>query len=139
MSGEIVVGTLKLDLAQFRELEAFATFGSELDAISKAQLERGYRLVELLKQPLNSPMPVEEQVVVVFAGTKGYLDSLPVNEVRRFESELLDHVRSTQGGLLAGMRSNPKADVPGELGDIITSFKDRFVADLGAVLQGEPG
>ena len=59
-----VAGTLKLDLAQFRELEAFATFGSELDAVSKAQLERGYRLVELLKQPLNSPMPVEEQVVV---------------------------------------------------------------------------
>ena len=83
-----VSGTLKLDLAQFRELEAFATFGSELDAISKAQLERGYRLVELLKQPLNSPMPVEEQVVVVFAGTKGYLDDLPVRDVKRFESEL---------------------------------------------------
>ena len=85
-----VAGTLKLDLAQFRELEAFATFGSELDAISKAQLERGYRLVELLKQPLNSPMPVEEQVVVVFAGTKGYLDGLPVADVRRFEGELLE-------------------------------------------------
>ena len=123
-----VSGTLKLDLAQFRELEAFATFGSELDAISKAQLERGYRLVELLKQPLNSPMPVEEQVVVVFAGTKGYLDSLPVADVRRFEAELLAHFRSTQGGLLAGMRSNPKADVPGELGEIIAAFKETFVA-----------
>ena len=77
-----VAGTLKLDLAQFRELEAFATFGSELDAVSKAQLERGYRLVELLKQPLNSPMPVEEQVVSIFAGTKGYLDDVPVTEVR---------------------------------------------------------
>jgi len=127
-----VSGTLKLDLAQFRELEAFATFGSELDAISKAQLERGYRLVELLKQPLNSPMPVEEQIVSVFAGTKGYLDSLPVTEVRRFEAELLDHMRTTQGGLLAGMRSNPKADVPSELGDLIASFKERFVADLAA-------
>ena len=73
-----VAGTLKLDLAQFRELEAFATFGSELDAVSAAQLERGYRLVELLKQPLNSPMPVEEQVVVIFAGTRGYLDDVPV-------------------------------------------------------------
>jgi F-type H+-transporting ATPase subunit alpha len=122
-----VSGTLKLDLAQFRELEAFATFGSELDAISKAQLERGYRLVELLKQPLNSPMPVEEQVVVVFAGTKGYLDSLPVNEVRRFEGELLAHVRSTQGGLLAGIKGNPKADVPDELAGIIASFKAQFV------------
>jgi len=123
-----VAGTLKLDLAQFRELEAFATFGSELDAISKAQLERGYRLVELLKQPQNSPMPVEEQVVVVFAGTKGYLDSIPVADVRRFEAELLDQMRSTQGALLAAIRSDPKADVPAELGDIIVEFKERFVA-----------
>ena len=74
-----VAGTLKIDLAQFRELEAFATFGSELDAVSKAQLERGYRLVELLKQNLNSPMPVEEQVISIFAGTNGYLDDLPVD------------------------------------------------------------
>jgi F-type H+-transporting ATPase subunit alpha len=125
-----VAGTLKLDLAQFRELEAFATFGSELDAISKAQLERGYRLVELLKQPQNSPMPVEEQVVVVFAGTKGYLDSLPVVEVIRFEGELLDHMRTTQGALLSGMRNDPKADVPAELGDVIDEFKERFVAAL---------
>ena len=131
-SMKAVAGTLKLDLAQFRELEAFATFGSELDAISKAQLERGYRLVELLKQPLNSPMPVEEQVVVVFAGTRGYLDSLPVGDVRRFEAELLEHMRRTQGGLLAGMRSNPKADVPAELGEIIDSFKAQFVAATAA-------
>ncbi|MFZ4812614.1 MAG: F0F1 ATP synthase subunit alpha, partial [Ilumatobacteraceae bacterium] len=87
-------------------------------------------LVELLKQPLNSPMPVEEQVVVVFAGTKGYLDSLPVNEVRNFEGELLEHVRSAHGALLAGIRNNPKADVPGELGGIIGAFKERFVASL---------
>ena len=125
-----VAGTLKLDLAQFRELEAFATFGSELDAISKAQLERGYRLVELLKQPLNSPMPVEEQVVVVFAGTKGHLDSLPVPQVRRFEKELLEHMRRASSGLLADMRSNPKADVPSELSDIIVAFKQQFVAAM---------
>src|SRR6195952_2653002 len=93
-----VSGTLKLDLAQFRELEAFATFGSELDAISKAQLERGYRLVELLKQPLNSPMPVEEQVVSVFAGTKGYLDDLPVGEVKRFEADMLEWMRTRNAG-----------------------------------------
>ena len=79
---ESVAGTLKLDLAQFRELEAFATFGSELDAVSKAQLERGYRLVELLKQPLNSPMPVEEQVVSIYGGTTGVLDDLPVDQVK---------------------------------------------------------
>ena len=127
-----VSGTLKLDLAQFRELEAFATFGSELDAISKAQLERGYRLVELLKQPLNSPMPVEEQVVVVFAGTKGYLDNLPVNQVRAFESGLLDFMRNRNAGVLAGMRSNPKADVPAELADLIVSFKEQFVSSTAA-------
>jgi len=121
-----VSGTLKLDLAQFRELEAFATFGSELDAISKAQLERGYRLVELLKQPLNSPMPVEEQVVSVFAGTKGYLDDLPVQDVKRFEAGLLDWMRSTHGGLLSELRTNPKADVPDELGDLVAQFKDQF-------------
>ncbi|MFZ9830244.1 MAG: F0F1 ATP synthase subunit alpha, partial [Ilumatobacteraceae bacterium] len=122
-----VSGTLKLDLAQFRELEAFATFGSELDAISKAQLERGYRLVELLKQPLNSPMPVEEQVVSIFAGTKGYLDDIPVGDVRRFENELLEHMRSRHAGLLSGIRQEPKADVPKDLASIVAAFKAGFV------------
>lgn len=122
-----VSGTLKLDLAQFRELEAFATFGSELDAISKAQLERGYRLVELLKQPLNSPMPVEEQVVSIFAGTKGYLDTIPVADVRRFENELLEHMRSRHAGLLSGIRQEPKADVPKDLASIVAAFKAGFV------------
>src|SRR6267142_2079752 len=84
-----VSGTLKLDLAQFRELEAFATFGSELDAVSKAQLERGERLVELLKQSLHASMPVEEQVVSIFAGTTGFLDGIPSSDVSRFETELL--------------------------------------------------
>jgi F-type H+/Na+-transporting ATPase subunit alpha len=119
-----VAGTLKLDLAQFRELEAFATFGSELDAVSKAQLERGYRLVELLKQPLNSPMPVEEQVVVIFAGTKGYLDDVPVDDVKRFEAELLEHVRSGHGSLLDAVKTGA---VPDELGDVVARFKDQFV------------
>jgi F-type H+/Na+-transporting ATPase subunit alpha len=121
-----VSGTLKLDLAQFRELEAFATFGSELDAVSKAQLERGYRLVELLKQGLNSPMPVEEQVVSIFAGTKGYLDSIPVVDVRRFEIELIEHVKTRHGAMLAELRTNAKADVPADLGDIVAAFKAQF-------------
>ncbi|HEU5082922.1 MAG TPA: F0F1 ATP synthase subunit alpha, partial [Acidimicrobiales bacterium] len=94
------VGTLKGDLSQFRELEAFAAFGSELDKVSQAALDRGYRLVELLKQPLNSPMPVEEQVVAIFAGTRGYIDDVPVADVRRFETELLEFMRSRHGGLL---------------------------------------
>jgi len=141
-----VSGTLKLDLAQFRELEAFATFGSELDAISKAQLERGYRLVELLKQPLNSPMPVEEQVVSIFAGTKGYLDSIPVSDVRRFENELLEYVKSRHGAMIAGIRQDPKSDVPKDLGDIVAAFKAQFTtsaasaaANLAAVSAGEVG
>src|SRR4029079_13858936 len=99
-----VAGTLELELSQFRELEAFATFGSELDAVSKAQLERGYRLVELLKQPLNSPMPVELQVVSVYAGTSGALDDIPVTEVRRFEAELHEWVATRHAGLLQGIK-----------------------------------
>jgi F-type H+-transporting ATPase subunit alpha len=118
-----VAGTMKLDLAQFRELEAFATFGSELDAVSKAQLDRGYRLVELLKQPLNSPMPVEEQVVAIYAGTKGYLDDLPVGDVSRFETELLDHVRSVHATMLDELRT---AAVPDDLGEVIEAFKQQF-------------
>ena len=130
-----VAGTLKLDLAQFRELEAFATFGSELDAVSKAQLERGYRLVELLKQPLNSPMPVEEQVVSIFAGTKGYLDDIPVADVRRFENELLDFFRTRHAGVLSGLRTG---GVPDELGDLVQSFKDQFQVGGGAGYAVDP-
>jgi F-type H+-transporting ATPase subunit alpha len=130
-----VAGTLKLDLAQFRELEAFATFGSELDAVSKAQLERGYRLVELLKQPLNSPMPVEEQVVSIFSGTKGYLDDLPVADVARFEAELLDHVRSTHGGLLEEIRTT---GVPDTLADVVESFKQQFQTSADEAYSVDP-
>ena len=118
-----VAGTLKGDLAQFRELEAFATFGSELDAVSAAQLERGYRLVELLKQPLNSPMPVEEQVVSIYAGTKGHIDDIPVVDVVRFERELLEYMRTTHAGLLSEIRS---AGVPDGLETAIAAFKDTF-------------
>src|SRR5205085_7412845 len=100
-----VAGTLKLDLAQFRELESFASMGSELDKVSQAQLDRGYRLTELLKQPLNSPMPVEEQVVSLYAGTRGHLDDIPVSDVRRFETELVEWFRTRHGDLLETMRS----------------------------------
>jgi F-type H+/Na+-transporting ATPase subunit alpha len=131
-----VSGTLKLDLAQFRELEAFATFGSELDAISKAQLERGYRLVELLKQPLNSPMPVNEQVAVIFAGTKGYLDDLPVGDVKRFEGELLAHMRSSHAGVLDAIKSG----LPDNLGDVVGNFKKNVfkVTAVGGAVVADP-
>jgi F-type H+-transporting ATPase subunit alpha len=140
-SMKAVAGTLKGDLAQFRELEAFATFGSELDAVSKAQLERGYRLVELLKQPLNSPMPVEEQVLSIFAGTKGYLDDLPVVDVGRFEQELIEYMRTTHSGLLSELRTS---GVPDSLGAAIETFKETFTvsgtehhADPAATTAGE--
>ncbi len=104
------VGSLKGDLAQFRELESFASIGSDLDAVSQAALDRGYRLTELLKQGLNSPLPVEEQVVVLYAGTRGYLDDVPVDDVTRFEGELLDVFRSRNRGLLDEIRSSGKLD-----------------------------
>ena len=101
-----VAGTLKIDLAQFRDLEAFATFGSELDAASAAQLGRGYRLVELLKQGLNSPMPGEEQVVSIYTGTNGHLDDLPVEDIQRFEAELIENMRTRNAGLLDEIRTS---------------------------------
>ncbi|HTW99398.1 MAG TPA: F0F1 ATP synthase subunit alpha [Acidimicrobiales bacterium] len=100
-----VVGSLKIDLAQFRDLEAFATFGSELDKASQAQLDRGYRLTELLKQGLHDPMPVEEQVFVIFAGTRGYTDDIPIADVRRFESALRSQLRASHADLLEHIRT----------------------------------
>jgi F-type H+-transporting ATPase subunit alpha len=124
-----VSGTLKLDLAQFRELEAFATFGSELDKVSAAQLERGYRLTELLKQGLNSPMPVEEQVVVIYAGTNGYLDDIPVSDVRRFETDLLDFMRGRYGAILDEIRAT--GDLPDGVDAAVKSFTQEFLASEG--------
>jgi F-type H+-transporting ATPase subunit alpha len=126
-----VAGTLKVDLAQFRDLEAFATFASDLDAVSKAQLERGYRLVELLKQPLNSPMPVELQVLSVYAGTSGVLDDLPVNEVRRFETELHDWFATRYSGLLAEVRDTGALPEGDTLATAVNEFHASFVAGFG--------
>jgi F-type H+-transporting ATPase subunit alpha len=125
-----VSGTLKLDLAQFRELEAFATFGSELDAVSRAQLDRGERLVELLKQPLNSPMPVEEQVVSIFVGTSGALDDVPVDLVQRFERELLEWMRGRHGGLLTEIRDTGALPEGGALERAVADFKTDFLAGV---------
>ncbi len=104
------VGTLKSDLQQFRELEAFAAFGSDLDAVSQAQLDRGYRLTELLKQGINSPLSVEKQVVSLFAGTRGYLDNIEVEDVAAFEQGLLDHVEGSHPGILAQITSEGSVD-----------------------------
>src|SRR5687768_11401388 len=99
-----VAGSLKLDLANFRELEAFAAFGSDLDKASQALIDRGRRLVELLKQPNGQPMPVEEQVVSIFAGTRGFLDDVPVEDVRRFEAGLLSDIKARHASLLDTIR-----------------------------------
>jgi F-type H+-transporting ATPase subunit alpha len=125
-----VAGTLKLDLAQFRDLESFATFGSELDEASQKQLDRGYRLTELLKQPLNSPVPVEEQVIVIYAGTKGFVDSIPVDAVIRFEAELRAHFRASHADLLEEIRSTGKLPDEAKIEDALNAFVASF--DTGA-------
>jgi F-type H+-transporting ATPase subunit alpha len=99
-----VAGTIKLELAQYREMAAFAQFGSDLDVATQRLLARGSRLTELLKQDQFSPMPVEEQVVSIFAGVRGYLDGIPVNNIRRFESELLRLVRAQHVDILDSIR-----------------------------------
>jgi len=128
-----VAGSLRLDLSQYRELEAFAAFASDLDATSKAQLERGARLVELLKQPQYQPLPVEEQVVCIFLGTGGHLDSVPVEDVRRFESELLDHIRGSDEKILSTIRESQKLtdETADALVKVIKHFKKGFAASGG--------
>ena len=124
------VGTLKADLQQFRELEAFAAFGSDLDAVSQAQLERGYRLTELLKQGINSPMPVQEQVVSIFAGTSGRLDGVPTEDVPRFEAGLLEFARSRHGDLLRSIVETGNAD-PAAIDAVVAGFAEQFQATVG--------
>ncbi len=121
-----VVGSLKIDLAQFRDLEAFATFGSELDKASQAQLDRGYRLTELLKQGLHDPYPVEEQIAVIFAGVRGFLDDLAVEDVTRFEAALRAHLRAEHEDLLRHIASTGTMPDEGALGKAIDEVKASF-------------
>jgi F-type H+-transporting ATPase subunit alpha len=128
-----VAGSLRLDLSQFRELESFAAFASDLDATSKAQLDRGERLVELLKQPQYRPSPVEEQVISIFLGTGGHLDSVPAEDVHRFETEFLDHIRGVKDGILSSIKETQKLSEETEkkLVDAINEFKKGFAATGG--------
>ena len=121
-----VAGTLKTDLAQFRDLEAFAAFGSELDKVSQAQLDRGYRLTEILKQPQNQPVPVEEQVFAIYAATNGFVDDIPVVDVRRFESELIGFAKSSHADLLQEIRDTKVLPDTQKLNDVIAPFKKLF-------------
>ncbi len=123
-----VSGSLKVNLAQYRELQAFATFGSELDRVSRAQLDRGARLTELLKQPQNMPMPVEEQVVSIYAGTNGFLDDIALEDVRAFEAALLQHFRANEPGLLEHIRTTKELPPRGELDRAIEVVKKGFVS-----------
>ncbi len=133
------VGTLKSDLQQFRELEAFAAFGSDLDAVSQAQLDRGYRLTELLKQGISSPMPVQEQVVSLYAGTNGYLDKLPVEDVARFETGLLDHMKSSHGAMLDDIVASGKLADEDAFDAAIKSYADGFEPSDGGKDEPEAG
>ena len=120
------VGTLKSDLQQFRELEAFAAFGSDLDTVSQAQLDRGYRLTELLKQGLNSPLVVEEQVVLIWAGTRGHLDAVEVSDVKRFEAEVLDWFRTRHSDVLADIRTSEKIADEDAFDALVVAFAEQF-------------
>jgi F-type H+/Na+-transporting ATPase subunit alpha len=132
-----VAGTLKLELAQYRELAAFAQFGSDLDKATQAQLNRGQRLVELLKQNQFSPLPFSKQILIIFAGTGGFLDDLPVNQVRDFEKELYKYVDATQSGLLRTIMEKKILDdaLKAQLTDVIKQAKQQFVADREAVAK----
>ncbi|WP_412162513.1 F0F1 ATP synthase subunit alpha [Curtobacterium flaccumfaciens] len=133
-----VSGTLKLELAQYRSLEAFAMFASDLDQASRRQLERGARLTELLKQPQYSPYPVEEQVVSIWAGTNGKLDTVPVPDVLRFESELLDHLRRNSDVLTTLRETNQLSDeTVAEMNKQIDEFTKSFQTSDGKTLGSE--
>ena len=126
------VGTLKSDLQQFRELESFAAFGSDLDAVSQAQLDRGYRLTELLKQGLNSPLLVEEQVVSIWAGTRGHLDGVDVSDVGRFEAELLDWFRTRHADVLSDISGSGKIADEEAFDTAVAAFADQFEGSVDA-------
>jgi F-type H+/Na+-transporting ATPase subunit alpha len=129
-----VAGTLRIDLAQYRALEAFALFASDLDKASRDQLERGARMVELLKQPNFQPVPIERQVIAIWAGSNGYLDDVQVDDVRRFEAELLEHIDANHPQIPEHIRE--KGDLPDDveqqLHDAVKEFRRRFRPSEGA-------
>lgn len=129
-----VAGTLRIDLAQYRELAAFAQFGSDLDKATQAQLSRGQRLTEILKQPQYQPMPVENEVLVIWAATNGYVDDIEVSDVQHFTNELLKHVQNAHPGILQTLREKKAIsdDLKAQLGQAIADFKTRYSNTRGA-------
>jgi F-type H+-transporting ATPase subunit alpha len=131
-----IAGTLRLDMAQFRDLAAFAQFGSDLDKASLAQLNRGKHLIEILKQAQFQPLPVEKQILIIFAGTQGFLDDIPVEQVRKFEAELYRFVDNAHRAMLAKIVEKKVLDdaLRAELKAVILEFKERFVAEQPAAV-----
>jgi len=129
-----VAGSLRLDLAQYRELAAFAQFGSDLDKASQSQLNRGKRLTEILKQKQYAPLPVEKQILIIYAGVNGMLDDLPVEELLRFESELYRFVDNSQPGILKSIREKKTLDdaLKADIDKVIAEAKQRFLAQKPA-------
>ncbi|WP_433408008.1 F0F1 ATP synthase subunit alpha [Saccharomonospora azurea] len=134
-----VSGSLRIDLSQYEELKAFAAFASDLDAASKAQLDRGARLYELLKQPQYSPVPVEQQVLTVFLGTKGHYDDVPIEDTARFNSELLEHIRHKHDDILASIRDTGKwsDELAERVVSVTAEFKKGFTTSEGKSLVGD--
>ena len=134
-----VAGNLRLSLSQYRDLEAFAAFASDLDAASRAQLDRGSRLVELLKQPQYDPFPVENQVVSIWAGSNGYLDDVPIEDVSRFEHDFLEYLRRSHEGILTAIRETKalSEDTVTALKDAVEEFRKSFETSSGELLSGE--
>jgi F-type H+-transporting ATPase subunit alpha len=132
-----VAGTLKLELAQYRELAAFSQFGSDLDKATQAQLNRGQRLVELLKQDQFSPLPFSKQILIISAGTGGFLDDMPVNQVREFEKELYEYIDSTNPGILRTIMEKKVLDdqLKSQLQNVIKEAKQQFVSQKEAVVK----
>ena len=125
-----VAGSLKLELAQYRELAAFAQFGSDLDKATQQQLNRGQRLVEILKQKQFSPLPFSKQILIIFAGTNGYLDDLPVEQVQAFEQELYKYVETSSPKLLQTIMEKKILDdgLKAEMNKVVKDFKGQFTA-----------
>ena len=132
-----VTGSLKVDLAQFRAMEAFAMFASDLDAASRQQLDRGQRLMALLKQPQYSPYPLDEMTASLWLGTTGRLDRVPTDDVLRFEHEFIDYLRRSHEGILAGIRETTKFDddAEAELASAYDSFLDQFETSDGQSIK----
>jgi F-type H+-transporting ATPase subunit alpha len=129
-----VAGSLRLDLAQYRELAAFAQFGSDLDPATQKQLNRGKRLVEILKQPQYVPLAVEKQVTMIFAATNGYLDPIPVERLRQYEDELYRFLETRQSGVLAAMAEKKilDDDLKKDLNGVLEEFGKQFSAKTAA-------